>query len=172
MLLPNFSTLLSLILTSKQVHTVFQTRPHFITCAVAYNQLGSVLPQALTLVRCRAAGLLQLDVSKLPEEADALRQETSREEIKLLARNVKVATELEDLFSWRYCPLSHPTITDTYTATGIDLKTEHPELACSHKSNRRASNALCIESCSYRIRMGRGAFPMQKWLMRAIPMPC
>jgi hypothetical protein len=125
--LPNFSTLLSLILTSKQVYAVFQTRPHLIACAVAYNQLGSVLPQALTLVRRQTAGLLQPDASKLLKEADAVHQGISHDEIRMLARNAKTVTEWENLFSWRYYPPSQFTMPDIYTVIGTDGKTEHPD---------------------------------------------
>jgi hypothetical protein len=107
--IPDIPTLLSLISVSKQIYAVFQARSHSITSAVAYNQLGTVLPQALTLVRCEAAGLVQCDVNKLPDEADALHHAISSQELRMLARNAKTVVEWEDLFSWRYCPQSFST---------------------------------------------------------------
>ncbi|KDQ13413.1 hypothetical protein BOTBODRAFT_111608 [Botryobasidium botryosum FD-172 SS1] len=69
--------------------------------APPYGQIGPALPQALRLARCQAAGLIRRPVHELPDEADIMEQEISREEERLLVSNAQVVAALEDLFSWR-----------------------------------------------------------------------
>ena len=103
---PDFATLLSVILVSKHIHSVFETRPNSIIRIVAENQVGhGVLPQALRVVRLGVDASQQseaeIQVANLPEEKDVLAQQITRQEAAALARNARVANTLEVLFSLR-----------------------------------------------------------------------
>ena len=98
----NFETLGSLILTSKTFNTVFEAHPNSIIRDVAYNEVGSALPQALRLVRCETANFRYADVATLPEESDVMTRPIEREEARRLAKNAKIAHSFETLFSRRY----------------------------------------------------------------------
>lgn len=95
----DFPTLLSIILTSKAFHSVFETHPNSIIRDVAYNEVGSALPQALRLVRCKAALCRHAAIEDLPEESDVI--PIGRAEARMLAENAKIARRFEALFSWR-----------------------------------------------------------------------
>lgn len=99
--LPDFKTFLSLVTTTKIFNTTFQARPHSIIRAIAYNEVGHALPQALRLVRCEAGHFHDADLSDLPEEKTAMNTPIQPEEACALVKNAKVAHSLEDLFSWR-----------------------------------------------------------------------
>ncbi|KAH7910115.1 hypothetical protein BJ138DRAFT_1009494 [Hygrophoropsis aurantiaca] len=101
--LPDFNTLHSAILTSKSIYTVFHDRPHSTIRAVAFNQIGPALPQALRLVRCERANLWLRPVDELLGEDELLKHPViTSEEVRMLVEKVKVADALEDLFSCRY----------------------------------------------------------------------
>ena len=104
---PDFATLLSTVLASRDIHRVFETRPNSIIRAVAENQVGAdVLPQALTVVRlpedAYSKSKAQSLVECLPDEKDMIAQQITRQEASALARNARVASGLEALFSIRY----------------------------------------------------------------------
>ena len=98
---PDFKTFSSLIKAAKIFYTTFQARPHSIIRAVAYNEVGDSLPQALRLVRCEAGRFHDADVNELPEENNVMNTPIQPEEARMLTKNVKVIYTLEDLFSWR-----------------------------------------------------------------------
>jgi hypothetical protein len=100
--LPDFLTLQNVLTASKALYAVFQAHPNSIVRAVAYNVVGSALPQALRLVRCQdgsgAYDTLEEDVVSL---------NITSEEARKLAANTTVVHALEDLFSWRHSILFH-----------------------------------------------------------------
>jgi hypothetical protein len=103
--LPDFQTLLSFMTTSKAFYTMFQYHPQSIIRAVAYNQVGDALPQALRLVRCDEPNYNRFpirfpNVNDLPEE-NMMNTPIQPREARMLAINARVAHALEDLFSWR-----------------------------------------------------------------------
>lgn len=97
----DFSTLLSIILTSKALNSVFEAHPHSIIREVAYNEVGSALPQALRLVRCEPAHCRHAAVEDLPAESDVMTRPIDRAEARMLAKKAKIARRFEALFSWR-----------------------------------------------------------------------
>ncbi|KAH7923083.1 hypothetical protein BV22DRAFT_1036762 [Leucogyrophana mollusca] len=100
--LPDFKTLQSTILTSKSIYSVFRNRPHSIVRAVAYNQIGPALPQAVRLVRCGHAKLWLKPVDELLGEDELVKHSIlTNEEVRMLVDKAKVVEGLEDIFSWR-----------------------------------------------------------------------
>ncbi|EGN98506.1 hypothetical protein SERLA73DRAFT_183555 [Serpula lacrymans var. lacrymans S7.3] len=100
--LPNFSSLLSAILSSRFVYSVYKARPNSISRAILYNQLGAALPPALRLVRCGTDNFRQSPVSELCREDElANKPEITCDEAVKMSHHLKVVNELEDLFSWR-----------------------------------------------------------------------
>ncbi|KAF9461497.1 hypothetical protein BDZ94DRAFT_1310514 [Collybia nuda] len=96
-----FAALLPLISTSKFVYGVFQSRRESIVHAIALNQLGDILPQALRLARYEDAHLLQRNVEDLPKEEDIYAQAITPSEARILAHNAQTVQELEDCYSFR-----------------------------------------------------------------------
>lgn len=98
---PNINALLSLSSTSKAIYSVFKAHPQSIIRAVAFNEVGEALPQALRLVRCR--GRRHADPARLPKESEMLNDDKliTIREAQLLSQNAQIANTLEDLFSWR-----------------------------------------------------------------------
>ncbi|KAH7913801.1 hypothetical protein BJ138DRAFT_1124096 [Hygrophoropsis aurantiaca] len=104
--LPSFGTLQATILTSKSIHAVFCRRRKSIIRAVAYNQIGPALPQALRLVRCKQAQRrkkqpvtdVEENLRTHPELEDP---DISNREIKALPSKASVVQELENTFSYR-----------------------------------------------------------------------
>ncbi|KDQ12853.1 hypothetical protein BOTBODRAFT_34001 [Botryobasidium botryosum FD-172 SS1] len=94
--LPDFATLSAAILTSKQLHGVFEERPVSIIRAVAHNIVGPTLPLALELARRQDGCLDGLEKEENPADAPL-----SYNMANLLVANAKVVRELEDIFSWR-----------------------------------------------------------------------
>ncbi|KIJ60910.1 hypothetical protein HYDPIDRAFT_116592 [Hydnomerulius pinastri MD-312] len=100
--LPDFSSLVSTILTSKAVYAVYKAHPTSIQRAVAYNLVGSALPEALRLVRCRRRGMTLKPPNELLGEDDIVKNpQLTRDEIKDLVGISGSAKRLEELFSWR-----------------------------------------------------------------------
>ena len=86
------------------LYNVFKAGHQAIASAVALNQIGPALPQALRLARTEVAGLHQVKVNDLPREDLILSVPvgiTGRESA-ILARNAEAVSELENLFSWKY----------------------------------------------------------------------
>ena len=98
--LPDLTSLISMSHSCRFLYNVFKAGHQGIICAVALNQIGSLLPQALRLARLEMARLHQVKVGELPTEDLSVR--ITRRESVILARNADVVTELEDLFSWKY----------------------------------------------------------------------
>lgn len=94
-------SLQSLSSTSKAIHTIFKAHPQSIIKAVALNEVGEALPQALRLVRCR--NRRHADPMRLPKESEMVGDDEpiTIREARLLSRNAQIVKELEDLFSWR-----------------------------------------------------------------------
>ena len=88
-------------LSCQFLYDVFKAGRQAITDAVAFNQIGPTLPQALRLARTEAAGLFQIEAGDLPKE-DVPQLGITRRESTILARNGEVVAELENLFSWKY----------------------------------------------------------------------
>lgn len=101
-IVPDPTSLLSLLLTSKRFNDAFQAHPEGILRGIASAQVGDALPQALRLVRCEAEGYICQDVNDLPSELDMTKQATTSLEVRALVCNAVVANTLEDLFSRRY----------------------------------------------------------------------
>ncbi|KIJ64403.1 hypothetical protein HYDPIDRAFT_111714 [Hydnomerulius pinastri MD-312] len=100
--LPDFQSLENFVLSSKFVYDVFQYRSSSIFRAVARNQIGSALPQALRLMKCITGKLGLRPVEELFQEADfAPQYNVSPAEARMLADNASVVKALEDVFSWR-----------------------------------------------------------------------
>ncbi|KDQ62627.1 hypothetical protein JAAARDRAFT_203719 [Jaapia argillacea MUCL 33604] len=105
--LPDFSSLLSVLLVSKSTHAVFDNRPNSITCAVAENQFGPILPHALRVIRleerkhayCKAH---PYELDDLPKEEHSSSEVITSSDACRLCKNSRVVAELEGLFSWRY----------------------------------------------------------------------
>lgn len=101
---PDVPTLSSAILTSKSFYHIFQARPQSILRAVAYNEVGPALPQALRFIRTKLA---KEDAEE--DESDAepwtIPDETnnilliSAAELRSLSSCVSITQALEDLFS-------------------------------------------------------------------------
>jgi hypothetical protein len=89
-------------LSCQFLYDVFQAGRQAITDAVAFNQIGPTLPQALRLARTEAAGLFQIEARDLPKEDLVPQLGITRRESAILARNGEVVAELENLFSWKY----------------------------------------------------------------------
>lgn len=98
---PDFKTFSSLIKAAKIFYTTFQARPHSIVRAVANNEVGDALPQALRLVRYETGRFHDADINGLPEENIVMNTPIHPEEARMLTKNAKVIHKLEDLFSWR-----------------------------------------------------------------------
>ena len=94
-------SLLSFSSTSKAIYTVFKAHPQSIIKAVALNEVGEALPQALRLVRYWDHR--HVDPTRLPSESEMMSDDEpiTIEEAKLLSQSAQNAKELEDLFSWR-----------------------------------------------------------------------
>ena len=94
-------SLLSLSSTSKAIYTVFKAHPQSIIKAVALNEVGETLPQALRLVRYR--GQRHVDPTRLQSESEMMSDDEpiTIKEARLLSQRAQNAKELEDLFSWR-----------------------------------------------------------------------
>ena len=89
-------------LSSQFLYDVFKAGRQTITDAVAFNQIGLTLPQALRLARTEAAGLCQIKAGDLPKEDLVPQLGITGRESTILARNGEVVAELENLFSWKY----------------------------------------------------------------------
>ncbi|TFK76634.1 hypothetical protein BDN72DRAFT_829768 [Pluteus cervinus] len=107
--------------------------------AVADNQIGPALPQALALAHCQSSKLIKMDLDDIPGEDTILRQAINHEEAYILGENAKVVLEWERLFSVEE-KLNH----ETSQLTRIE----------SHKF-QRALYRLMILSWSY----GANAYP-------------
>ncbi|KAH7913800.1 hypothetical protein BJ138DRAFT_1124095 [Hygrophoropsis aurantiaca] len=104
--LDNFKTLGAAILASKSIHAAFRRRPRSILRAVAYNQIGPALPQALRLLRCeRLQRRKKRPVTDVLENlrihGELERPDISPHEIKSLSEKARVVQTLEDIFSNR-----------------------------------------------------------------------
>ena len=102
--LPDFPSLISMSHSCRFLYNVFKAGHQAIASAVALNQIGPALPQALRLARTEVAGLHQVKVNDLPSEDLILSVPvgiTGRESA-ILARNAETVSELENLFSWKY----------------------------------------------------------------------
>ena len=95
-------SLFSTSLSCRFFYEVFKAGSQAITRAVALNQIGPMLPQALRLARTEARSLHRVDVGDLPKEDSALSVGITGQESVILARNAKTVFELENLFSWKY----------------------------------------------------------------------
>lgn len=133
---PNFKSLLSLLLTSKLFNDVFEAHPHGIVRDVAHNQVGPALPQALRLVRCETAGYRFKDVADLPAEDDIMKQPITRAEARVLAQNAYVAYTLEDVFSRRYISISFAHDGRPLRRNTVDTKTGHLQFLSSPSRNQ------------------------------------
>lgn len=78
----------------------FDVAPEVITHLAAFSS-DSAFPQALRLARCQSMQLSQQHNPRLPAEGSVLNRGVLRGELNILALNAKVASKLEDLFSWR-----------------------------------------------------------------------
>ncbi|KAF8656389.1 hypothetical protein AX16_002575 [Volvariella volvacea WC 439] len=99
--LPDLRSLFAFVLANGYVYQIFESRHHSILHAVARNQFGSVLPQALRAARSEARGLMNCDVNDLQGEDEVLHHDITMVEAGILARNAEVIDKLEDLYSWR-----------------------------------------------------------------------
>jgi hypothetical protein len=99
--LPDFSTLLSTIVASKDINTVFETHPSSIIRGVVDNQVGPALPQALRLVRLCELPDSERSLENTPEEAGILDTPITRKQAWELGRNSRVTRQLEALYSFR-----------------------------------------------------------------------
>ena len=100
--LSDFPSLISTSLSCQFLYDVFKAGRQPITDAVAFNQFGPMLPQALRLARTEAAGLFQIEAGDLLKEDLVPQLGITARESTILARNGEVVTELENLFSWKY----------------------------------------------------------------------
>jgi hypothetical protein len=91
--LSSFIDLRSAILSSQAFYTVFNARPSSIVEAVAYNEVGPALPQALMVLRYK---------TKDPWPEGASLSPISCREAQFLSKNTAVVKALEDLFSSRH----------------------------------------------------------------------
>jgi len=96
-LLPDFETLQVALLTSRAFYEVFQAHPQSIVRAVAYDQVGPALPQALRVVRCQS-DKIEYDTHL---ERDVLSQMITPGETRELILNSDIVHALEDMFSLR-----------------------------------------------------------------------
>lgn len=130
----DFKTLLSTISSAKVFYEVFKAHPRSILCAVAYNEVGGALPQALRLAQCEVVPRYYrcVDVSRLPEENKTVNikfpsEPSQSAELRKLSANAKIAHELEALFSWRYISYLFVSIYDCFrTCFKTDAKTGPP----------------------------------------------
>ena len=97
---PDFKTLLSLLLTSKVFNETYELHPQGIIHDISSTVVGSALPQALRILRCES-GYVNKNITDLPSEEDVMKQPITRLEACLLTDNAQVAYGLEDLFSQR-----------------------------------------------------------------------
>lgn len=102
----DFPTLLSFILVTKGVHTVFESRPNSIIRTVAEHQVGPALPQALRVVRlgddANEQSVEKKELRNLHQEKDVLTSGITRQEAWRLGQNSTVAYAFEALYSSRY----------------------------------------------------------------------
>jgi len=107
LLLPTFSALRAILLSSKSFNTVFKHHPNSIIRAIAYNITGPALPQAMRLLRTtRDRNLYTVSdppnsASNIWAETDPISQITPDERCKIV-ENAAVIKALEDLFSSRH----------------------------------------------------------------------
>ncbi|TFK52504.1 hypothetical protein OE88DRAFT_1807395 [Heliocybe sulcata] len=97
--LPDFDSLSSVILVSRQIYDVFNRHPVSIVRSVAYNKIGPSLPQALRLARHKKD---QYDPVNWPPEAEVMNVPITVQERHIIARNAHIVSQLEDLFSWSH----------------------------------------------------------------------
>lgn len=147
--LPDFKSLATAILTCSGIYRVYSTHPTSVRRAIAYNLVGSALPQALRLVRCERQGLRLRPLHELLGE-DELRKNPwlSNDEIRDLCRLATNSQELEDIFSWR-CRLLQIFIYTAYKLFLIERKTTSLAPAASRLQSRFAFGAPYLEhACS------------------------
>lgn len=123
--LPDFPSLISTSLSCHFLYGVFNAGRRVITCAVAVNQIGSTLPQALRLARTEAASFFQTKVSDLPTEDLVSPVGITERESAILARNAEIVTELENLFSWKYVYFLFARIRDTLPWSILETRIAH-----------------------------------------------
>ncbi|KAK0504269.1 hypothetical protein EDD18DRAFT_1063331 [Armillaria luteobubalina] len=102
--LPSFSSLQSTIRVCKDFYKIFNAHPRTIVRRVAYNIAGPALPQAIRLLRYRCED----DTNSSSSEGSDPDDETTngppltQSETKKLINIARVASKLEDLFSFRH----------------------------------------------------------------------
>ncbi|KAF9464147.1 hypothetical protein BDZ94DRAFT_520532 [Collybia nuda] len=92
--LPSFADLQSVVVSSNVFYGVFNVRPSSIVDAIAHNEIGPALPEALRACRYRAT-------DPWPVDGGGLAPITCIE-ARSLSRNAAVVKGLEDVFSSRY----------------------------------------------------------------------
>ena len=91
--LPDFETLAAVLCTSRVFYSVFDVHPHSIAQSIAWNVVGSALPQAIRVV-------LAQDGRSLPDEPSVLTEHTlTRDECQQLQDNAAIVCKYENLFS-------------------------------------------------------------------------
>ncbi|KIJ65671.1 hypothetical protein HYDPIDRAFT_39589 [Hydnomerulius pinastri MD-312] len=102
MAISDFASLAAIIATSKEIYSVYCAHHASIHRAIAYNLVGSALPQALRYVRCRRQGLTFRPPNEMLEEDEVMENPVlTCDEINDLTEVSASAKQLEDLFSWR-----------------------------------------------------------------------
>ncbi|KAI0322318.1 hypothetical protein OF83DRAFT_1094673 [Amylostereum chailletii] len=105
--IPNLRSLCSTIVVSKSVYNVYKTRPRSITKAVAFNEIGTTLPDATRLCHLQLRSLREL--SSQDDSELTSNKKTEEEDIgpanwsqaKILSENATVIHQLEVFFSQR-----------------------------------------------------------------------
>lgn len=102
MALPDFQSLQGFISSSKSVYSIFRCRQNSILGAVAQNQFGPALPQAMSLVRCLGATHSSRLAYELQREVVLSQDLTiTSAQARLLRDHAAIVRTLEDIYSWR-----------------------------------------------------------------------
>lgn len=132
--LPSFTDLRSAVLSSNTFYGVFSARPSSIVEAIAYNEVGPALPEALRVFRYKVT-------DPLPGDAGGLSSITCAE-ARSLTRNAAVVKGLEGLYSSRHVLTSNFNLSIAIYVL-LDIKIVHPRRASSTLWSLGASIAPC-----------------------------
>ena len=145
--LPDFATLFSTILVSKSFHEVFQAHPRSILTSVTTTQIGpELLPCAIRLAHFNSDEYLA-SRTKYVQDFPSERKFSQKEAqpviayVAALAKNDRVATELEILFSIRCA--STPRLS-------VRAADGHPENRCKDRTSGARSLLNPRESLRFR----------------------
>ncbi|TFK52524.1 hypothetical protein OE88DRAFT_1657834 [Heliocybe sulcata] len=98
--LPDFDSLLALILVSKRIYHIYRRHSKSIRRSIAYSLVGPALPQALRLVRRGSYG--SRDPSSWPRESEMMATAITPEDALRLTQKASVLDQLEIVFSRSY----------------------------------------------------------------------